>query len=788
MAERIDWIGQRFDDYRLVRFLGDGTFGDVYYAEQVHQQTPAAVKVFKTKLTPDKFKQFINEVRTVLLKHPNIVPIIDFGVREEDELGYLVMEYAPNGTLLVRHPRGTRLPLSAIVTYVNQLAAALQYAHNHRRVHRDVKPGNVLFGAKNELLLSDFGLAVVAHNPTSQRTEERSGTAAYMAPEQWRGKPFPASDQYALAIMVYEWLCGERPFQGDTLQLQYQHTMIPAPSLHEKDQTIPPEVEQVVLTALAKNPKDRWASVQAFATALQAAVGVPPIDSRSASTSDVSVTGTAPPAMASPVHESRPTIETNWLTVAPEPPPAIPANLDVPAPVPPPGKQAPATVPFPEAAASTPAPLWAERPAPVPPIPTDGRAAAQAPLPVALRKKPLPPFPFTLGSLPSRVRPPGGRAIILALLVLLMVSGGGIGGVLYLRAHHPLPSSMAGPSAYDQFVMKNGIQFGFDAQRSGFNPYESQLSPATVATLVQAWTATTGDVIDSSPAVANGVVYVGSGDSKLYAFQANGCGQSTCSPLWTASTGDWIDSSPAVANGVVYVGSVDQTLYAFRADGCGQPTCQPLWTATTGGEVFSPAVANGVVYMGSRDAKLYAFKADGCGQSTCSPLWTASTGGGVYSPAVANGVVYVGSVDQKLYAFRANGCGQPTCRPLWTASTGGVIFSSPAVANGVVYVGSLDSKLYAFQANGCGQSMCSPLWTASTGAAIESSPAVANGVVYAGSEDHKLYAFQANGCGQSTCSPLWTASTGVISSPPAVANGVVYVGSGDSKLYAFHRR
>ena len=103
--------------------------------------------------------------------------------------------------------------------------------------------------------------------------------------------------------------------------------------------------------------------------------------------------------------------------------------------------------------------------------------------------------------------------------------------------------------------MKNGIQFGFDAQHSRFNPYESQLSPATVATLVQAWTATTGNAIYSSPAVANGVVYVGSGDHKLYAFKADGCGQPTCPPLWTAATGIAIQSSPAVANGVVYVGS-----------------------------------------------------------------------------------------------------------------------------------------------------------------------------------------------------------------------------------------
>jgi len=135
---------------------------------------------------------------------------------------------------------------------------------------------------------------------------------------------------------------------------------------------------------------------------------------------------------------------------------------------------------------------------------------------------------ITPGSLPARVRLPGGRVIVLALLVLVVVDGSGIWAALYLTAHHPhLPATATATtqvtptlSPYDQFVMKNGIQFGFDAQHSGFNPYESELSPATVATLVQAWTATTGSAIGySSPAVANGVVYAGSTDDKLYAFQ-----------------------------------------------------------------------------------------------------------------------------------------------------------------------------------------------------------------------------------------------------------------------------
>jgi outer membrane protein assembly factor BamB len=309
----------------------------------------------------------------------------------------------------------------------------------------------------------------------------------------------------------------------------------------------------------------------------------------------------------------------------------------------------------------------------------------------------------------------------------------------------PALAQSAAPAAV---VSGDWTQFHNDAARAGYNAAEGAISPASVANLGVAWTATTGNGIDSSPAVANGVVYVGSYDGKLYAY-AVGCasGGGTCTPLWTATTGGAIDSSPAVANGVVYVGSMDHKLYAY-AVGCasGGGTCTPLWTATTGSWIFSaPAVANGVVYVGGYDGKLYAY-AVGCasGGGTCTPLWTAATGNWIdSSPAVANGVVYVGSMDHKLYAY-AVGCasGGGTCTPLWTATTGGMVYSSPAVANGVVYVGSGDGKLYAY-AVGCagGGGTCTPLWTATAGAGIDSSPAVVNGVVYVGSWDDKFYAF-----------------------------------------------
>ena len=340
-------------------------------------------------------------------------------------------------------------------------------------------------------------------------------------------------------------------------------------------------------------------------------------------------------------------------------------------------------------------------------------------------------------------------------------------------------------------------QFHNGPTHEGYNTAETTLSPSNVANLVVAWTGATGLNITSSPAVANGVVYVGSWDGKLYAY-AVGCasGGGSCTPLWTGATSTYIfSSSPAVAGGVVYVGSWDGKLYAF-AVGCasGGGACTPLWTGATGSYIdSSPAVANGVTYVGSDDGNLYAFDAagvTGCSGTpkTCSPLWTGATGNAVNSsPAVANGVVYVGSDDGNLYAFDAAGVihcrgisGARSCTPLWTGATGNAVQSSPAVANGVVYAGSLDGKLYAFDAAGVtdcsGTSAarsCTPLWTGATGYYITSSPAVANGVVYVSSgeseEDGKLYAF-AVGCasGGGSCMPLWTGATnGYIDSSPA---------------------
>jgi WD40 repeat protein len=261
-----DLLGHQLGNYRLIRLLGHGGFADVYLGEHIHLNTLAAIKVLDARLSADEITQFRNEARTIArLEHPHIVRVLDFGV--EDRLPYLVMSYAPNGTLRQRHPKGTRLTAGEILPYITQVADALQYAHNEKLIHRDVKPENMLLDRNNQILLSDFGLAMASYSSSQESPHDVSGTIAYMAPEQTRGKPRPASDQYALGIVAYEWLCGTRPFNGSYQEIAVQQVLNPPQALHEHEPTISPALEAVVLKALVKDPLQRFACIQDFADA-----------------------------------------------------------------------------------------------------------------------------------------------------------------------------------------------------------------------------------------------------------------------------------------------------------------------------------------------------------------------------------------------------------------------------------------------------------------------------------------------------------------------------------------
>lgn len=275
-----DFSSDRLGNYRLIRLLGHGGFASVYLGEHLYLKRPAAIKVLRTVLKDKEKERFLAEAKLLAnLSHPHIVRVLEFAVAKKqkvvqnhivkENIPFLVLDYAPGGNLRSSYPEGTRLAPKQVITYIRQLADALQYAHNQNIIHRDIKPENFLLNEQQEVMLSDFGLALFAPFPEQLSQQGMAGTVAYSAPEQLRGKPLFASDQYALAIVAYEWLCGQRPFQGIETDIIMQHMSSPPPSLRNKNPLITRETEEVILRALSKDPQKRYPHIQNFAQALE---------------------------------------------------------------------------------------------------------------------------------------------------------------------------------------------------------------------------------------------------------------------------------------------------------------------------------------------------------------------------------------------------------------------------------------------------------------------------------------------------------------------------------------
>jgi outer membrane protein assembly factor BamB len=353
-------------------------------------------------------------------------------------------------------------------------------------------------------------------------------------------------------------------------------------------------------------------------------------------------------------------------------------------------------------------------------------------------------------------------------------------------------SRQGGVSAQVSFLVRaDWPQFHRTPSHQGYNARENVLSEMNVSDLDVRWRGRTDDNVVSSPAVADGVVYVGSLDGHLYAFPEEGCG-GECDPLWTGLVDGPIQGSPAVNRGAAFVTAQDR-LYAFDATGCGVPVCPAEWTARVGPVDASPTVAGGSVFVQNRDGTLFAVDADGCESSECFPLWRSFSSGtsSLASPAVAGGIVYTVS-GSRIRAFPVSGCDFPICNHEWTTPPlGGSMFgavSTPSVSGGQVFVTSVTGRLFAFPAAGCEASLCNYSWHGVMGIASEAdAPAIGNGFVYA-TADRKLLAYNASGCGggASICSALWTSPTMQLGgSAPVIAGSVVYLGAADNRLYAF---
>jgi hypothetical protein len=269
--------------YRLDRILGRGGFAQVFLATDLALQRPVAVKVLHAALTEDQGQDFLarfaQEARAVAaLDHPNILSIHDYG--EAAGTVYLVMPYVDGGTLhnLLRAGDGNgadgRVSPADAGRYVRQVAAALDYAHRRKLVHRDIKPQNMLIRSEDRhLLLADFGIAKVLTGTEAQSRTGVLGTLAYMAPEQFEGIVSPASDIYALGCVLCQLLTGTVPYSGTTEQVIFAHLQHPAPRLAGYGIAgLPPALQGVLDRALAKRPEERYAAAGDLAVAYDAAL------------------------------------------------------------------------------------------------------------------------------------------------------------------------------------------------------------------------------------------------------------------------------------------------------------------------------------------------------------------------------------------------------------------------------------------------------------------------------------------------------------------------------------
>jgi predicted ATPase/DNA-binding CsgD family transcriptional regulator len=272
MTERVE---QRLGNYHLNRLIGKGASADVFLGTHIYLNTHVAIKILRGQLNEQNLEGFLTESRHLShLVHPNIIRVFDFGV--EDGTPFLVMDYAPGGNLRQRHPAGSVVPLSIALSYVSSIASALQYAHEQHFTHENLKPENLLLGRGGEILVSDFGCSyTLAAGSTSDvatlRSQPRLATLAYMAPEQILGQPSPASDQYVLAALTYEWLSGQPLFRGTDTELTNQHLFALPAALSEQHPGIPPAVEHIILRALSKDAAHRYVDVFSFASAIEEA-------------------------------------------------------------------------------------------------------------------------------------------------------------------------------------------------------------------------------------------------------------------------------------------------------------------------------------------------------------------------------------------------------------------------------------------------------------------------------------------------------------------------------------
>src|SRR5258706_3041731 len=269
--------GTTLGAYVVQEFIGQGAMGVVYRAYHAELERVADVTVLQGLVTDgDSSARFRREAQAIAhMRHPNILNVFDFG--EFQGTPYMIVEYVEGGSLSARLKRSP-VDQDSALRYLQGIGEALDYAHSHGIVHRDVKPANVLLGPEDAPILADFGLVKLMESSSiASLTGVTTGTPAYMAPEQVAGKHVgPAADRYAFAVMAYEMLTGAFPFQEEgVLEVLSAHVHKAPQALSTRNEEVGPRADAVILRGLAKDPNARWESCESFVAALAAALESP---------------------------------------------------------------------------------------------------------------------------------------------------------------------------------------------------------------------------------------------------------------------------------------------------------------------------------------------------------------------------------------------------------------------------------------------------------------------------------------------------------------------------------
>ena len=253
------------DRYRIIDTLGEGGMANVYLAEDIILQRKVAVKILRLDLQkePQTLARFQREaLATSELSHPNIVMVLDVGT--DHGLPYMVMEYVDGPDLKEYIRANSPLNLGNIIKIMDQILSAMSLAHKHNVIHRDLKPQNILMDKHGNIKIADFGIAVALNQNSVTQTNSAIGSVHYMSPEQTRGGLVTKqSDIYSLGIILYELITGNVPFNGDSaVSIALKHAQEPIPSIRKQDPNIPQPLENVVLKATAKDPRDRYNSAK----------------------------------------------------------------------------------------------------------------------------------------------------------------------------------------------------------------------------------------------------------------------------------------------------------------------------------------------------------------------------------------------------------------------------------------------------------------------------------------------------------------------------------------------